>query len=142
MKQIVIYCDGASRPSIQSAGIGLYFLYAGKQFGAYNYIGSRTNNEAEWISVLSALEICLKKRMNIVTIFSDSKLVVNQILGNYEINEEKFENYHKQAWEMISKFTSFSIQWIPRELNWKADELAGIATSQKNSSEKIFLIKD
>ena len=79
-----------------------------------------TNNELEYLALLYALDyINNRHKKNNVTIHSDSKLVVNQINGDWEIKTEHLiPLYDKCIKRMTDKI---KIKWVRRDSN-----LAGI----------------
>jgi ribonuclease HI len=73
---------------------------------------SLTNNETEYIAILECLKMCEERS----AIYSDSKLCVEQILGNYKINEEHLKPYREEAYKLLKEKKS-KIFWISREIN-------------------------
>ena len=53
-----------------------------------------------------------------------SKLVVNEIIYEYEVHNSCLKQYHRRAKELIEKFLSFNIQVVPRVANHVDDTLA------------------
>ena len=82
--------------------------------------GSLTNNELEYLAVLYALDyINNRHKKDNVTIYSDSKLIVNQINGDWRITTERLQPlYDKCIKRMTDKI---KIKWVRRDSN-----LAGI----------------
>ena len=82
--------------------------------------GDLTNNELEYLAVLYALDyINNRHKKDNVTIYSDSKLIVNQINGEWRITTERLQPlYDKCIKRMTDKI---KIKWIGRDSN-----LAGI----------------
>jgi ribonuclease HI len=82
-----------------------------------------TNNEAEYLAVIEALNF-VEEGSNVL-IFSDSKLIVNQIKMEWHIKEERLKNLFKKIMEIIEKKKlKFKIEWIPRKEN-KAGKVLG-----------------
>jgi len=71
-----------------------------------------TNNELEYEAILAALKIADAKD----TIISDSKLCVEQIVGNFKIKKEHLKPYAEKA-KTILEAKPVSIIWKPREEN-------------------------
>ena len=71
-----------------------------------------TNNELEYKAMIKALEIAKDGDV----IYSDSKLVVNQLLGWWRINNETLLELCEMCKE-ISKNKKVKIVWIPRRRN-------------------------
>ncbi|XP_028113210.1 uncharacterized protein LOC114311294 [Camellia sinensis] len=63
-------------------------------------------------------------------VFSDSKLVVNQVSGEYEARDERMAKYQALVREEIRKFPAIRVEQINREENNSADELAGLTSTQ------------
>lgn len=80
--------------------------------------GGNTNNQAEYLAVLSALKFAQKNQKKKIEILSDSKLVVNQLKRDWHIKEDRLRKLATRIWNLISendlevKFT-----WVPREEN-------------------------
>jgi ribonuclease HI len=87
---IEAYVDGACRggnPGFCSCAYAIYFNGKLDTFGSL-YLGPerKTNNHAEYMALITLLEILFHNNIRNVTIHSDSKLVVNQVLHNWECN--------------------------------------------------------
>ena len=63
-------------------------------------------------------------------VFSDSKLVVNQVSGEYEAKDERMAKYQALVRAEIKKFAAIRLEQIDHEENSAADELAGLASAQ------------
>jgi len=79
--------------------------------------GDVTNNQAEYLALIRGLEIALQRKISKVEMLSDSELLVKQIKGEYRIRSKNLISLHKKAKELISRFDSFEMRWIPREQN-------------------------
>ena len=64
-----------------------------------------------------------------IKLFSDSRLVVGQVKGEFEAKDERMRGYLSQVESMQSKFDSFDLQYGPRNGNAHANSLAMLATS-------------
>ncbi|KAK0593290.1 hypothetical protein LWI29_034321 [Acer saccharum] len=67
-----------------------------------------------------------------VEIFSDSQVVVNQVLDEYQAREESMITYLELARELLERFKEYRIVHVPREENEKADALAKLASATIN----------
>ena len=76
------------------------------------------------------------------TIFSDSRLVVDQVKGELEVRDERMQGYLAQIRHLQLKFESFSLQHIPRSGNTNADSLATLATFSVQNLPHVILIED
>ncbi len=87
------------------------------------YVGETTNNVAEYRAVLKALEY-VKEHFDEsdCLLLSDSRLVVEQLNGNYEVKSEKLIPLWVRVKELINEM-AVTVKWIPREENKMADFL-------------------
>ena len=125
MKELTIYVDGASAGNPGKAGIGVVLFCEGKKIKEYSqYIGIATNNVAEYMAVVFAMQEALIVNVRNITIFSDSELVVNQINGVYKVKDNNLFRLHKQVQHLKNGFKKFNITHIERAGNKEADKLA------------------
>ena len=75
-------------------------------------------------------------------IFSNSRLVVEQINGELEARDQRMQGYLNKARQLQSSFESFSIQQVPRSKNTHVDSLATLAISSKQGLPRVILIED
>ncbi|MEM2924433.1 MAG: ribonuclease HI family protein [Methanocellales archaeon] len=91
-------------------------------------VGAVTNNQAEYLALIKALEIAIQRKIPRVEVLSDSELLIKQMKNLYKVRSENLIPLHKKARELILKLDSFKMTWIPREQN-----LAGRVLSRKIS---------
>ena len=65
-------------------------------------------------------------------IFSDSQVIVNQVLDEYQVRDENMIAYLKLAKELLGRFKEYRIIQIPREENEQADALVKLASATIN----------
>jgi ribonuclease HI len=129
----VYYVDGQSQGNEQNslprkAKIAIAYAESDTDHGKFRIywqpIGDRTNNEAEYYALLKALELIEKKTTGKVTgnigealVRSDSKLVVNQVNGEWGVEDEKLIELSDNARDLIKKIGLVRLEWVPREEN-------------------------
>ncbi|GKD86146.1 reverse transcriptase domain-containing protein, partial [Tanacetum coccineum] len=120
----MLFTDGASSSKGSRVGLVLIGPSGVDHTYALRLTFDSTNNEAEYEALLAGLRIA--RRMNIQKLKAkvDSKLVANQINGNYIARCDNMMKYLVKAKEYIACFKSFSIKNIPRNQNQKADVLS------------------
>ena len=128
---IQIHVDGACRNNGRAKEIGIGVVIEDgvteNRHISLKLVG-RTNNEAEYLSLITALENVLRIYGDgNLKIHSDSLLVVNQIKGIYTTKNERLKVLHKRAIDMLKLFTSWEIIHVYREFNKQADALANYA---------------
>ncbi|MCD6423683.1 MAG: ribonuclease HI family protein, partial [Elusimicrobia bacterium] len=88
-KKVKVFIDGASIPNPGPAGAGVV-IYEGKNKikAISKFLGQRTNNQAEYLALLIALDEIEKidgeKEFEIL---SDSQLLVSQINGKWRVKD-------------------------------------------------------
>jgi probable phosphoglycerate mutase len=90
-------------------------------------IGNATNNVAEYGGLIAGLKAALELGATHVDIRMDSKLVIEQVTGRWQVKNEGLKPLAKEAVQLLSRFPSKSATWIPREQNKHADRLANEA---------------
>ena len=79
------------------------------------YLGPVTNNVAEITAITYALISALSGGIKDATLFSDSKLIISQINGEYQIKNATLQQLHNPISDLKSKFNSITFKWAPRE---------------------------
>ena len=88
-----------------------------------------TNNEAEYEALLEGMAMLQRMGGKSIKLFSDSRLVVGQVKGEFEAKDERMRGYLNQVKTMQSKFESFNLLHVHRSGNAHADSLAMLVTS-------------
>ena len=86
-------------------------------------LGRRTNNEAEYEAVLTALLICSMGDLLDPTIYSDSAVVVNQVNGKWKCTNRNLVPLLMSV-QSIQKEFRFRLIQVPRRKISVADNLA------------------
>ena len=130
--ELTIYTDGASRNNPGESGAGVYILQDGEPFKKIaRYLGTTTNNVAEYTAAIIGLEHAAKAGARKVKLFADSELMVKQINGLYKVKNEGLKPLHTKVKGLIARIGSVAVQYIPREQNKEADALANKAIDEK-----------
>jgi len=121
--------DGAARGNPGPAAYGVVIR---RPDGATHeslgkYIGRHTNNVAEYYALIAALDYAAASGIRRLRVFSDSQLIVNQIKGLYKVKHPDLRPLHERAKKQAAALESFTIQYVPREQNRDADDLANAA---------------
>ena len=101
-----------------------------------------TNNEAEYETLLEGMAMVQRMGGKSIKLFSDSRLVVSQVRGEFEAKDERMQGYLSQVKCMQSKFDSFDLLHVPRSGNVHADSLVMLATSSAQDLPRVILIED
>ncbi|MFS0645842.1 RNase H family protein [Siminovitchia sp. 179-K 8D1 HS] len=120
---IEIYIDGASAGDPGPSGAGIFIKNEGKGEQYAIPLGIASNHEAEFLALIKALELCLGEKNAIISVRSDSALVVDAIEKRF-VKNKKYTHLLDQALRLTEQFNLFFIKWVPSKENKKADELA------------------
>ncbi|MEE8381327.1 MAG: ribonuclease HI family protein [Thermodesulfobacteriota bacterium] len=138
-QQLHIYTDGASRGNPGEAGAGVIICdERGKIIKKVKkYLGNTTNNVAEYLALIIALQEALKLKAEVIHLYLDSELVVRQIKGIYKVRDIKMKSLSQQAKKLLSQFIQYDIICIDRKKNKQADKLANLAIDEQNGDYGI-----
>jgi ribonuclease HI len=82
-----------------------------------------TNNEAEYEGVLLALLFAIEKSVGNLFLYTDSRLIRNQILGRQPAKDQRMKSYLAQVQSLLQDFDLVRFEWTPRTANRHADRL-------------------
>ncbi len=109
---LTIYVDGSGGPS---SGYGYFIKETNDSF--YEKKPDLTNNQAEYHAIISALKEYSGSKDNVI-IYSDSKIVVNQLNHEFAINNDTLRRLAQEAWAIMNTYSSsITIKWIRRNEN-------------------------
>ncbi len=131
MNKIIINTDGGARGNPGPAGIGAVFSdEKGVTIAEFEaYIGTATNNVAEYKALILALENLNNFSYQEVECRLDSELVVKQLNGEYKVKDSTLKRLHGQVLE-LSVFKSIRFVHVRREQNILADKLVNKAIDE------------
>jgi len=131
-----LHVDGASRGNPGEAGFGIHVTDAagGEVAALFGYLGTATNNVAEYQALLHGLRFALDRGARAVEVFSDSELLVRQLEGRYRVKHPGLVPLHREAQSLLARFDKRSVAHVRREQNREADALANRAVDEKQSN--------
>ena len=124
-----LYFDGASRrnPGPASFG-GVIYNESGEEFDTYyKFIGTATNNVAEYCGLLAGLHRARDLNIKELKVFGDSNLIIQQVTGKWKVKNDTLRAIYNQIKEVEPFFTVITYQHVYRKDNKRADQLANIA---------------
>jgi len=137
-QQITIYTDGGSRGNPGPAAAA--FILEDKDKNQIQakavYLGSTTNNVAEYSGLLNALEAARQIGAQNITVFSDSELIVRQINGQYKVKSKNLQSLFNRSIELLDTFQSSTVNHISRDKNTTADTLVNLALDKKTDIDQ------
>ncbi len=127
-----VYVDGASAGNPGKSGIGIFIKGEGHHLKISERIEPTNNHTAEFHALLRGMEEAAKLTTGIVSVRSDSQVVVMAVEKEFVKNEHHKETLAKIL-AIAKTFDFFFIKWIPDEENRAADALAREAIHKKEN---------
>ena len=129
VSKVIICTDGAARGNPGPAAIGVTIKdEKGNLLASISRrIGITTNNQAEYMAIITALEKVVSLGAKRVDVRADSELVVNQINGRYRVKNIALRPLYQKVVQLTGPLDAFTISYIPRRQNSEADKLANRA---------------
>jgi len=124
-----VYVDGASRgqgnPETTGHGAAAALIYKNKKLiGQYaRGLGRCNNHQAEYEAILMGLLMCWSADLADPVVYSDCQLVVNQISGKWQCNNDDLKPLLYSVREIEDVFR-FRVVHVPRSYVAEADQLA------------------
>ena len=124
-----VFCDGSAYPNPGNMGLGATFTAPD---GAQHTLsvaapGKGCNNEAEARAMMAALAHAKQLGAQVLVVHSDSRVVVDQIVGAGVKPIARLEGLFDELRAMLASFGEVSVVWIPGHRNNEADALARAA---------------
>lgn len=130
---LTVYTDGGSRRNPGPGAIAVVIYDdKGNLIKEYSeFIGNTTNNRAEYTALIRALELAVSFCKGEIILFSDSKLVVNQLSWKWKVRNNELKPVFERAKEREKMFEKVSYTHVRRENNKRADELVNECLDKK-----------
>ncbi|XP_049405316.1 uncharacterized protein LOC125868805 [Solanum stenotomum] len=124
-----MYFDGAAHRG--GAGAGVVFITSQEEILPFSFSLKQccSNNVAEYQALILGLEMAVDMKQLNLQVFGDSQLVINQLLGSYEVKKPELRPYHDYAQKLIGWLGDVTLQHVRRTENKKADALAALAST-------------
>ncbi|MEV6693963.1 bifunctional RNase H/acid phosphatase [Micromonospora sp. NPDC051196] len=129
-RTVLVEADGGARGNPGPAGYGA--VLRDPATGAVlaersAAIGTATNNVAEYQGMIAGLTAAVELGATDVEVRMDSKLVVEQMSGRWQIKHPGLRPLAAQAAQLVGRIGTVRFTWIPRDRNTHADALANAA---------------
>ena len=134
MTGAVLRTDGGSRGNPGPAGAGIVIERNGEVVcRAGRFLGSATNNVAEYEALIWGLENVAALGFTAVTVYADSELLVKQVNGQYRVKSEGLKPLFMRALRLLRDFSSHRVIHVRREQNAEADRMANEAMDSSST---------
>ena len=133
----VLRCDGGSRGN-PGPGASAFVLAApdGREVEARgDYLGSVTNNVAEYRALIAGLEAAARLDASPLLVCMDSELVIRQMTGEYRVKNPGLKPLHQKARQAAAKVAAVRYTAVRREKNARADQLVNDTLDRHTGSE-------
>jgi ribonuclease HI len=132
-RSFVVHIDGASSGNPGPAAAGVVILSADDGTVVHEegyYLGTATNNVAEYYAFLIALEELLALRAESAVVYTDSELLARQTSGEYRVKAPGLRFLSHRVKRLCSVLGHVEVKHVPREENSAADALARKAVKE------------
>jgi broad specificity phosphatase PhoE/ribonuclease HI len=129
-KRVIIEADGGSRGNPGPAGYGVVVRDADTGellVEASGGLGTTTNNVAEYSGLIAGLRAAVKEGAVVAEARLDSKLVVEQMSGRWQVKQPHLRPLVSEAAGLARELGEVTYIWVPRARNAHADRLANEA---------------
>lgn len=98
--------------------------------------GKGTSNIAEYRALIAGLQGSLKIGVDVIHIIGDSQLIIKQVLGAFKANKPELKKHRDFVLELLEQFEDFTIKWVPRRENKRADALVNEVFEKRKRKKK------
>lgn len=145
MDAISIHTDGGSRGNPGPSALGAVIDLGARGVKEYaEFLGTKTNNEAEYMAIAFALKkakaLIGKEKASTahIVIHTDSELVGSQLSGTFKVMNKEFYPLFMEIWNLRMDFAKVEFRVVPREKNRRADALVNQALDDREKPRKLF----
>lgn len=116
--------DGSCSNS--GSGVGVVLISPSREIFPFSFKLDfhNTNNTAEYEALLLGLQEAKEKGIRQLKAKGDAELIVKQVRKQFSVKNDRLRHYRNLVWDEIESFEAFSIEFVPRAQNTKADSLA------------------
>ena len=127
--KVVVHVDGGARgnPGPAAAGAVLSTPDGDVLDEATEFLGTATNNVAEYRGLLLGLARAKALGATDVEVVNDSELIAKQVNGDYKVKHAAMKPLHAEALMALSAFHDWTVRTVRREQNAGADALVNQA---------------
>lgn len=131
--KLIVYTDGGSRGNPGPSGCGVFISSLDGKIveRRYRYLGIATNNIAEYTWGLLGIQRAIELDATEIELRADSKLMIEQLSGNYKVKNVELKKIYLQIHEALSNWWGEIVfTHVYREDNTEADRLSNVAMDQ------------
>ncbi|KAM1353366.1 hypothetical protein ACFX2H_032866 [Malus domestica] len=88
-----------------------------------------SNNVSEYQALIIGIQMAINMEIKALEVYGDSKLIINQLLTEYEVRKDDLVPYFWLATQLLQRFEVVTLEHVPRKENQMADALTNLASS-------------
>ena len=100
-----------------------------------------SNNEAKYEALLVGLRAVSRLEAQDVEVYSDSRLIVNQVQGSFEARDPRMKAYLDLVKQVMDGFCTVKVIKVARAQNRHADSLATLALSIAKDIPRLIRVE-
>ncbi len=133
LERVQLWTDGGARGNPGPAATGVVIKDGDKVvWEAGEYLGEMSNNQAEYLALLTGLRKAQELQVASVAVHMDSQLVVEQVNRRYKVKDEGMRQRWNEVQALLDRFTEWTVDYVPRAMNKRADELVNQALDERS----------
>ena len=123
VKEATIHFDGGGQSPGPVTAACIVKLSDGSEYERVKRFDHGTHNFAEYHALILGLRLARKHDARKVVVKGDSRLVVNQVNGEWKSKHPTLQPLRAKACDLLEQFDDWCVKWIPRAENRRADKL-------------------
>ena len=136
-----VFVDGASHALGTGAGIVVITLEGIKLEHSFRLGFKASNNKADYEALLAGLRVVSQLGAREVEVYSDSRLVVNQVQGTFEAKDPQMMEYLRLVKQIMDYFLNVKVVQVARAHNQHADFLATLVSSSIEEIPRLIKVE-
>ena len=135
----VLFVDGSSDKRNSRAGIVIEGPGGFTVDHSLLFKFKASNNQVEYEALIAGLRLAKDLGARRLKCNTDSRLVVEQVQGEYQVKDDLLLQYYHKVVEAIKEFEEVTIHHIPRAENARADKLSKLAEGKEKGQLKTII---
>lgn len=124
MLECILHFDGGVRQGQMAYGWILDSMDDQEVIASGNRTcGIGSSNVSEYRALIAGLQGSLKAGVDVIHVIGDSQLIIKQVIGAYKAKKPELIKHRDFVLELLKQFEDFTIKWVPRQQNKRADAL-------------------
>ena len=136
-----VFVDGASNAMGPSARIVIITPKGIRLEHLFRLGFKASNNEAKYEAFIAGLRTAFDMGARDVEVYSDSRLVVNQVQGSFEARDYRMKEHLKVVKQVMGKFCTANVTQVTRGRNRHADSLATLASAMTEDIPQLIKVE-